>query len=127
PAVVTAAVAGLRATGVCGLVGAGGDQLVFDPNALFGKTVVGIFDGNADPQQFIPRMIELWQDGRFPFDRLIETYALSQIDETEQASLAGSRIKPVLLPELVLCHPAHHRPSGIMGIVAAMRHEGMDA
>jgi len=102
PAVVTAAVAGLRATGVCGLVGAGGDQLVFDPNALFGKTVVGIFEGNADPQQFIPRMIELWQDGRFPFDRLIETYALSQIDEAEQASLDGSVIKPVLLPELVL-------------------------
>ncbi len=98
PAVVTAAVAGLRPTGVCGLVGAGGDALVFEPNALFGKTVVGIFEGNADPKQFIPRMIELWNDGRFPFDRLIKTYTLSQIDEAEQASLDGSVIKPVLLP-----------------------------
>jgi len=44
------------------LVGAGSDALVFDPNALFGKTVVGIFEGNADPKQFIPRMIELWNE-----------------------------------------------------------------
>lgn len=68
-------------------------------NALFSKTVVGIFEGNADPKQFIPRMIELWNQGRFPFDRLIKTYTLSQIDEAEQASLDGSVIKPLLLPD----------------------------
>ena len=84
---------------VCGLVGARAVIHWFSiPNALFGKTVVGIFEGNADPKQFIPRMIELWQEGRFPFDRLIETFTLSQIDEAEQASLDGSVIKPVLLP-----------------------------
>ena len=72
-----------------------GNEIVSGQNRW---TVVGIFEGNADPKQFIPRMIELWQEGRFPFDRLIETFTLSQIDEAEQASLDGSVIKPVLLP-----------------------------
>jgi methionyl aminopeptidase len=39
-------------------VGAGSEALVFDPNALFGKTVVGIFEGNADPKQFAHRIID---------------------------------------------------------------------
>lgn len=47
---------------------------------------------------FIPRMIQLWLDGQFPFDRLIEEFPLSQINEAEQSSLAGGVIKPVLRP-----------------------------
>lgn len=98
PAVVTAALVGLRQTGVLGLVGAGGPELTFDPNLLFGKTVTGIFEGNANPKKFIPQMIELYKEGRFPFDRLIQTFTLDQVNEAEEASLDGSVIKPVLLP-----------------------------
>ena len=43
-------------------------------------------------------MIELWQAGRFPFDRLIEQYPMSRINEAEASSLAGGTIKPVLIP-----------------------------
>jgi aryl-alcohol dehydrogenase len=43
-------------------------------------------------------MIQLWLDGQFPFDRLIEEFPLSQINEAEQSSLAGGVIKPVLRP-----------------------------
>mgnify|MGYP001795826347 CR=1 FL=1 len=43
-------------------------------------------------------MIELWQNGQFPFDRLIEQFPLDQINEAERSSLSGGTIKPVLRP-----------------------------
>ena len=98
PAVMTTALAGLRMTGVCGFVGVQTGDLVLDGLALVGKTAIGILEGSVKPQEFIPRMIALWQDGRFPFDRLIERYPMSQINEAERSSLSGGTIKPVLIP-----------------------------
>jgi aryl-alcohol dehydrogenase len=98
PGVINAAISSLRLTGTCGLVGAGGSEVSLHPSGLFGKTITGIFEGNAVPQRFIPRLIELWQAGRFPFDRLIETFPLAAINDAEQASLDGRVVKPVLLP-----------------------------
>ncbi|WP_206061195.1 hypothetical protein [Nonomuraea basaltis] len=40
----------------------------------------------------------LWKQGRFPFDKLITTFPLSEINQAEAATIAGSAIKPVLLP-----------------------------
>jgi aryl-alcohol dehydrogenase len=34
----------------------------------------------------------------FPFDKLIKTFRLDEINEAERASADGSVIKPVLLP-----------------------------
>jgi aryl-alcohol dehydrogenase len=98
PAVISNALAALRMTGTCGLVGVQLGDLVLDGLALLGKTVIGILEGSAKPQEFIPRMIQLWQEGRFPFDRLIETYPMSRINEAEASSLSGGTIKPVLIP-----------------------------
>lgn len=99
PAVIQAALAGLRMGGSAALVGVQVGDLQLNGSALIGKTVTGVLEGSAVPQTFIPRMIQLWQDGRFPFDRLIETFPMSQINEAEQASLTGRVIKPVLLPD----------------------------
>jgi len=96
--VVAAAVAALRMTGVCGLVGVGFDDLGLTSAGMMGKTVKGIYEGDAVPQVFIPQMIRYWQAGRFPFERLVRTYPLSQINEAEKASLDGEVVKPVLLP-----------------------------
>ena len=98
PGVMLAALQCLRMTGVCGYVGVQTGPLELDGMALVGKTAMGILEGGADPQTFIPHMIELWQAGRFPFDRLVETYPMSRINEAEQSSLAGGTIKPVLTP-----------------------------
>lgn len=98
PSVMRSALTVLRMTGRCGYVGLQLGDLVLDGSALIGKTAHGILEGGVDPQQFIPQMIQWWQDGRFPFDRLIETYPLSEINTAEQASLSGQVIKPVLLP-----------------------------
>ncbi|TDC58166.1 NAD(P)-dependent alcohol dehydrogenase [Actinomadura sp. KC345] len=99
PEVVATAVASLRTTGVCGLVGVGAAEYTLDANLLLmGRTVKGIIEGDAVPQTFIPRMIELWRQGRFPFDRLITSYPLDQINQAEADTQSGKVVKPVLIP-----------------------------
>ena len=78
------------------LVGASMDGLVVHPTQLSGKTVTYIFEGDSDPQLFIPQLVEHWKAGKFPFERLIETFPLAQINEAEAASKSGAVIKPVL-------------------------------
>ncbi|MBL7501173.1 NAD(P)-dependent alcohol dehydrogenase [Frankia sp. CNm7] len=97
-AVIANAVGALRMGGHCGLVGIQTEPITFDAAALVGKTVSGILEGGADAQVIIPRLIELWRAGRFPFDRLIETFPLEAINTAEEASMSGKVIKPVLLP-----------------------------
>jgi aryl-alcohol dehydrogenase len=98
PAVINIAVHALRPTGTCGLVGVQQGDIVLDPFALaVGRNIMGILEGDAVPQVLIPRLIALWQQGRFPFDKLIKTFSLDEINEAEQASLKGEVVKPVLV------------------------------
>ena len=60
---------------------------------------MGILEGDAVPQLFIPQLIQLWKQGRFPFDKLITTYPLSQINQAEAAAVSGTAVKPVLVPD----------------------------
>jgi aryl-alcohol dehydrogenase len=101
-AVIGNAVGALRMGGHAGLVGIQTEPITFDAVALLGKTVSGILEGGADPQVVIPRLIELWRAGSFPFDRLIETFPLDAINAAEDASLSGKVVKPVLLPSAIL-------------------------
>jgi aryl-alcohol dehydrogenase len=49
------------------------------------------------PQVFIPRLVELWQQGRFPFDKLVQTYTLDDINTAFADSESGKVIKPVVV------------------------------
>ena len=102
PAVVRQAVDCLRLTGVCGIIGVSplGTEVSLDMNGLlFGRTVRGIIEGDSVPDIFIPQLIALWKQGRFPFDRLIERYPLSEIERAARESEAGKVLKAVLVPE----------------------------
>jgi aryl-alcohol dehydrogenase len=90
------AVLGRRVKAV--LVGVGSGLLTVHPSALAGRTVTYVLEGSAVPKVFLPRLIDFWRHGRFPFDRLIRTYPMDDIDIAEQDSLSGVTIKPVLLP-----------------------------
>jgi len=61
-----------------------------------GRKILGIIEGDAIPQQFIPRMIELYQAGQFPFDRLLKFYDFSEINQAIADARRGDTIKPVL-------------------------------
>ena len=85
--------------GVCGLIGAAplGTEASFDMNEiLFGRTIRGVIGGDSVPDMFIPRLIDLHMQGRFPIDRLIRYYIFAQINEAAAESEAGRTVKPVL-------------------------------
>lgn len=101
PEVFRQAVDALSVTGVCGLVGAAppGTECTLDMNnIMFGRTVRGIIEGDSIPDIFIPQLIELYRQGRFPIDKLITFYPLNEIDQAVQDMESGKVVKPVLRP-----------------------------
>lgn len=62
-----------------------------------GQRLIGIVEGNTVPHVLLPRLIELHQQGRFPFDRLLRFYDFSEIDQAIADSRSGAVVKPVLL------------------------------
>ncbi|MEJ0035597.1 MAG: NAD(P)-dependent alcohol dehydrogenase [Gammaproteobacteria bacterium] len=61
-----------------------------------GRKLQGIVGGDAPPQTFIPMLIDYFQQGRFPFDRLIRFYEFEDIATAFQDMQRGDTIKPVL-------------------------------
>jgi aryl-alcohol dehydrogenase len=63
-----------------------------------GRTVKGIVAGDSVPDLFIPSLIELYRQGRFPFDRFITYYPLDEINKASEDMEKGKALKPVLRP-----------------------------
>jgi aryl-alcohol dehydrogenase len=86
--------------GTTGVVGAppGDAEASLNVNSILsvGRTVRGIVEGESVPPVFIPRLVELWQQGRFPVDRIMTFYDFDQINEAVHDAEAGTTIKPVL-------------------------------
>ncbi|MDE1179423.1 NAD(P)-dependent alcohol dehydrogenase [Paraburkholderia sp.] len=98
--VLSQGIEALGTRGAMGVVGAPplGTLAQFDINSLLlnGRTIRGIVEGDSVPQTFIPQLVQLYQQGRFPFDRLVRFYPLEQINEAAQDSISGVTLKPVL-------------------------------
>jgi aryl-alcohol dehydrogenase len=62
-----------------------------------GLTIRGIVEGDSNPEEFIPELIKLWMTGKFPVDRLITSYPLSDINRAVADQLSGRCLKAVLL------------------------------
>lgn len=102
PAVIEGALASLAPRGSLGIVGVPPAGLETFPVATsqlmtFGHTIRGIIEGDSDPETFIPELVRLNAEGRFPFDRLIKTYPLSAINEAIEDQHHGKCVKVVLL------------------------------
>ncbi|GAA3021156.1 alcohol dehydrogenase [Streptomyces fulvorobeus] len=90
----------LRPTGHLGLVARLHTTLPLEPGTLDrGRRISHICEGDAVPGLLVPRLTGLWQAGRFPFDELIQTYPLADINEAERDCEAGRVVKPVVIPE----------------------------
>jgi aryl-alcohol dehydrogenase len=98
--VMRQAVEVLAPRGTCGLVGASrmGDELTLDAVAVMsgGRSVRGVVEGDADPDTFIPELIDLHLAGRFPFEKLIAFYPLERINDAVADGETGRVIKPVV-------------------------------
>ena len=99
PSVYRQAIESLGPMGVCGMVGVPrlDTEVTLRMNDIFwGRSTRGIIEGDSIPQIFIPQLIELYRQGRFPFDKLIKNYPIEEINQAVKDSIDGTTVKPVL-------------------------------
>ncbi|WP_248908879.1 NAD(P)-dependent alcohol dehydrogenase [Halocatena marina] len=99
PRVARQAVASTRIPGICGLLGGASSEPdpTLDMNDILnGRIVRGVSQGDSVPEIFIPQLIDLYRQDRFPFDELITFYELDEINQAFADSENGRAIKPVL-------------------------------
>ena len=64
---------------------------------LLGKTITGTVQGDIRAQVDIPRYIDMFMDGKLPFDKLIsKTYTLKEVNEAFEALEKGEIIRSVI-------------------------------
>jgi len=99
-AVLRQAIDSVGLLGTCGIVGATpeGTEASFNVNDVMipGRRIMGIVQGDVVSRTFIPELIELYRQGRFPFDRLVRFYPFDQVNQAMADSEAGVTIKPIL-------------------------------
>lgn len=93
------AIAALAPRGCFGFVTipAGGLQIKMSTVFLKGLSVRGIVQGDSVPHRFIPLLVDLFLAGRFPFDRFIERYDFSRINEAIVDQAEGKVVKPIFV------------------------------
>lgn len=86
--------------GRVGLVGAPkmGDEVSFEVGAslLKGWSFQTIIEGDAVPQDLIPKLVHLWRQGKFPIEKIVQTYPLDEINQAFDDSASGKTIKPIV-------------------------------
>lgn len=92
----------LAVRGMLGLVGVPADptaalKLPLIQSQGLGLTVRGIVEGDSDPKTFIPYLLKLHREGRFPFDKLVTTVPFVDINEAVKLQATGGAVKVVLL------------------------------
>ncbi|MET3803132.1 aryl-alcohol dehydrogenase [Nakamurella sp. UYEF19] len=98
--VVRQAIDSVGMRGTCVLIGGAPAAAEFTADhltTLWGKTIVGTLGGSGRSQRLIGTLMDLYSQGRFPFDRLVEYFPLERIGEALEASARGEVIKPILV------------------------------
>lgn len=98
--VIRSAVDALAPRGTCGILGASalGTEITLDEVHFMsgGRRLIGIVEGDSQPDTFIPELIDLYRNGRFPFDRLVTYYELDRIADAFHDCEALTTIKPIV-------------------------------
>ncbi|WP_312796137.1 zinc-binding dehydrogenase [Kocuria sp.] len=101
-AVLEEAIEAIGMLGTCLLIGGAPTDARFSADhmrTLFGKRIVGTLGGSRTSQEMIPALLALWKVGRFPFDELVRTYPMAEIEQTIRDTRSGEVIKAVLILE----------------------------
>jgi aryl-alcohol dehydrogenase len=98
PAVIAAAVESLATHGTASVITSSGAPVTLPPGSLLlkGRSLRGSMGGHINPTVFIPRLLDLHRQGRFPVERLVRNYPFAEVNTAIADSLAGATIKPVL-------------------------------
>jgi len=97
--VVAAALSALESRGILAVVGLGARHVTIDITDLLmnGKMIRGCIEGDANPCEFIPELLTLHAQGKFPMDAIVRRYDARDIETAVADSLSGEAIKPVLV------------------------------
>ncbi len=97
--VVKQAQQSLAARGTLVALGLGAEEYVLDAIDLLqgGKRVMSSVEGDSDPQEMVPRLIEMRAAGTFPMDDLVATYPADQVNQAVDDVTSGAVVKPVLV------------------------------
>ena len=57
----------------------------------------GSNQGDSDPQKFLPRLLKMNEEGRFPYDELVRTYPVKEVARAVRDVENGKVVKAVLL------------------------------
>jgi aryl-alcohol dehydrogenase len=97
PDVVATAVSALDTRGMLVVVGLGSRHATIDVIDLLlsGKTIRGCIEGDANPSEFIPELLALHAQGKFPMESIVRPYDAVDIETAVADSLSGEAIKPV--------------------------------
>ncbi|KAJ5814789.1 Polyketide synthase enoylreductase [Penicillium riverlandense] len=60
------------------------------------KRVLGVIEGCSNPATLIPKLVDLYQQGKFPVDKLSKVYDTDSIEQALQDLHSGKVIKPVI-------------------------------
>jgi len=97
---VEAAIQTLKKGGYCAALGIDmGGTSVSIPHyqlAMSGVRIGGFPGGLAVPDVLVPRLVQLFEQGLFPVDRLVERFAFEDINGAAAAAGGGGAIKPIL-------------------------------
>jgi aryl-alcohol dehydrogenase len=100
PALILQCVEALRQRGTAAILGASRPDAVIElpANAFMQscKTIMGVVEGDSVPDVFVPQLLDLHMQGRFPFDRLVTFYDFDQINEAAADTESGATVKPIL-------------------------------
>jgi aryl-alcohol dehydrogenase len=83
--------------GTCVALGVGMAPFEFSLERLSaGKSLRRAIEGDADPHEFIPSLLELHARGQLPVEKLIRTYRFEDFGQAVRDAETGATIKPVL-------------------------------
>lgn len=99
-AVLRQAIDALAPRGTCGFVGASpaGSEVAVNVTDIMtaGRKIQGIVEGDSNPDVFIPRLIDFYRQGRFPFDKLMRFYPFESINAAIDDAEHGRAVKAVV-------------------------------
>jgi aryl-alcohol dehydrogenase len=63
---------------------------------MSGRSIESVQEGDSVPRLFIPKLIDLYRRGLFPFDRLVSFYELADLNQAIKDFEIGTAVKPVI-------------------------------
>ena len=62
-----------------------------------GKQILGSVQGDAVPQDYVPKMIQWYREGKLPVNKMVKFYAVQDFQQALEDMKSGKTVKPVLV------------------------------